>query len=351
MKKLGLHNQTDLSYISLPVDFIDIYMPEASGESLKVYLYLLRASSDPSIILSIHDMVDLFDVTQNKIREALLYWEGKHLLSLSYMDGEITDITLLPLPKEPVQEKTYVEIPQEDSAAKALETSLQNAPVETVPLKPIMPVVDMASLYKDENFSELSSLSEAYLGRTLTPTEQNKLATCYLVLNKDLEIVEYLVEHCIDAGHTSFHYIEAVAKNWAEAGFTTLEEIKENSKLRNENVYKILKALGIKRDPVSHEEEYILVWTKNFDLPIILEACNRTMQKTHTPDFNYVNAILNNWRTNQVRTLADVEALDLAHQQKVKKMEERPVTTKNSFNNATERNTDYDKLFAQYYPS
>ena len=80
--------------------FIDNYMKDANDAQLKVYLYLLRSAQDPSILLSVSDMADFFDATPNKVTLALRYWAEKGLLSLEFVNEELSDITLLPMPSE-----------------------------------------------------------------------------------------------------------------------------------------------------------------------------------------------------------------------------------------------------------
>ena len=48
---------------------------------------------------------------------------------------------------------------------------------------------------------------------------------------------------------------------------------------------------------------------------IVEEACNRTISAIHQPSFEYTDKILENWKTGNVRTLADVERLDSAFEQ------------------------------------
>ena len=56
-------------------NFIDNYMPEANGEFVKVYIYLLRLLSDASVPFSLEQMADHFFCTERDIVRALKYWE------------------------------------------------------------------------------------------------------------------------------------------------------------------------------------------------------------------------------------------------------------------------------------
>ena len=72
--------------------FIDQYMPDANGEFVKIYLYLLRNLQDTGE-LTISSIADIFDHTENDVRRALVYWEKQGLLILSRdSSGEIREI-------------------------------------------------------------------------------------------------------------------------------------------------------------------------------------------------------------------------------------------------------------------
>ena len=52
--------------------FIDEYMANASGEYVKVYLYLLRHQQDA---VSIEQIADALNHTESDVKRALAYWE------------------------------------------------------------------------------------------------------------------------------------------------------------------------------------------------------------------------------------------------------------------------------------
>ena len=356
MKKLNLRSKASVAFLEIPVDFIDSYMAEAPEEALKVYLYLLRSSMDSSIILSLNDMADLFDVTPKKIAQALTYWESLRLLSLEYSDGEISDITILPVPKKDaagevsVRETVSAEVPAEDRAPMTIQ--VPSTPVAPAKVSAPAPIIDMNALANDDSFTEILNLAEHYLRKPVTTTMREALAVSYVVLGRDWDMVEYLLEYCIDRGHSAPQYLKAVANNWAEEGFRSLDDVKAATQNRSRQVYGILNALGIKgREPVAAENDFIARWTKDFELPVIIEACNRTMNAIHTADFKYTNAILDRWKAGGVQDIKDIEILDKKHQETADKNAAKNAQKKNSFHNFPERDTDYNKLFGIYVGS
>ena len=103
------------------------------------------------------------------------------------------------------------------------------------------------------------------------------------------DLIEYLIEYCVENGHTSMHYIQKVALSWCERHIKTVSEAKASSMAYNKNCYSILGAFGIKgRAPAPSEMEYIKRWTSEygFSLDLILNACARTMNAIHQPSFD-----------------------------------------------------------------
>lgn len=340
MKRLSLSSKTKRQAIDLPVAFVDAYLPEAPETALKVYLYLLRSAMDPSIILSLSDMADLFDVTPNKIMIALGYWEARNLIALSYDGDELADIVLLPVPEA---QETPVR-PQKEEAAE-LKVPLQaesGMKTQDAPLP-----FDTDALLRDEAFLNLLSLAEYYMKKPLSSAMRDALAFSYLQLDKRADFTEYLIEYCIENKHTNPNYLRTVASGWAADGFRSVDELKKSNADRNKDVYGIMNALGLKnREPAGIELDFIRQWTTDFDLPVIIEACNRTISAVHQPDFRYVNAILERWKYASVREVSDIDRLDSAHRERKKDAPQKGAQKGNAFRNFDERNTDYDALFS-----
>jgi DnaD/phage-associated family protein len=143
-------------------------------------------------------------------------------------------------------------------------------------------------------------------------------------------------------------YMDKVALGWHEKGIDSVEKAKEDAAIHSQAYYGVMKAFGITgRSLVESEKNFIRKWTKDyqFDLPLIQEACSRTITATHQPSFEYADSILTSWHKNHVHTPADIQKLDSAYT-KSKKTSVKPaaVTRKNSFTNFSSRDYDYDHL-------
>jgi len=176
----------------------------------------------------------------------------------------------------------------------------------------------LKELREQEDVRQILFLAESYLGTTLSRTVTDELLYIYEELHFSVDLFDYLIEYCVENGHKSMHYIQKVALSWADEHITTVDQARNSSAFYNKTCYSILNAFGIKgRGPASAELDYIRKWLEdgNFELDLILEACNRTISAIHQPSFEYTDKILENWKTGNVRTLADVERLDSAFEQ------------------------------------
>ena len=94
MNELMIKRPKDTTATLIPNEFLDKYMPRASGEFVKVYLYFLRYSLCLDSGVSLATAADTFCMTENDILRALKYWEKEGLLRLSTENGRLTGIEI-----------------------------------------------------------------------------------------------------------------------------------------------------------------------------------------------------------------------------------------------------------------
>ena len=342
MKTLTLKNHFHTNITLIENDFIDNYMVKANGEYIKVYLFLLRHLQNPCIDLTISTMADCLENTEKDILRALKYWEKEGLVYPEYdTNGEISSLAFGSKPEEQKEECKKEAV----APAKTLETKAK-------PASPSSPA-NTTDINQFKNRKELKSLlfiAEQYLGKTLSPSDIESITYFYDGLDFSTDLIEYLIEYCVENGHKSMHYIQKVALAWSEENISTVEQARNSSALYNKNCYSVLNAFGIKgRGPAAPEIAYIKKWTDEygFTLDIVIEACNRTIAKLHQPNFAYTDSILKKWNSSGIHHLSDLTRLDQAHYQNAARKTEPKVTSKNKFNNFEGRKYDYDSLEKQ----
>lgn len=353
MAMITLQNSHSAEVTVLTNNFIDNYMPEANGEFVKVYIYLLRLLSDASVPFSLAQMADHFFCTERDIVRALKYWEKEKLLTLTYRSSEdIADITLnVPPVRYETSESAAHAVSAENAAVR------QTSAPQPLPAKPAGRSSSLSpdrvkELKQNDEIVQLLYIAEQYLGKTLTPTEMKKILFFYDELKFSPDLIEYLIEYSVSRGHKSIRYIETVAMAWAEEGITTVTMAKEANSRYAKEYFTIFKAMGISgRNPVETEISLMNTWLNDygFTMDIIQEACSRTVLSTGQPSFQYADKILSGWKDKNVRTLADVRLLDAQHQrQKLEKNAQKKAaapkqTASNRFNNFHQRQYDFNE--------
>ena len=330
-RALTLKNRFQGNTTIVENDFIDHYMAKANGEYVKVYLLLLRHLHANNEALSISKLADLLECTEKDVLRAFKHWSKAGLLRIDYDEsGNICGLAMgNNLVSQEPKEATAVAKPAPEKTLKSKEKENQN---------------DLRQLY---------FVTEQYIGKPLSANEIRKINFFFDSLNFSIDLIEYLIEYCVENGHRSFHYIESVALAWSDAGIQTVEDAKMNTASYSKNCFSILNAYGIKgRGPAPAEMTFIKKWTEEqgFSLELILEACNRTIRNTHKPDFKYTDTILSNWFANQVLTLKDVARIDEAYQKEKiakKRVAEKPAAPANRFNNFEGRSYDMASLEQQ----
>ena len=70
------------AFTSIENAFIKEYLPIASGESVKVYLYGLFACQNPAFDVSIKDMADFLKLSEETVKDCFYFWEEFGLVSI-----------------------------------------------------------------------------------------------------------------------------------------------------------------------------------------------------------------------------------------------------------------------------
>lgn len=334
MGNLTLTTKNNYGYTAISNIFISSFVPEANGEFVKVYLYLLHLISTGNSNISISLLADTFNQTEADIMRALRYWDKLNVISLTFAgnNDSLSNITIndfssdnsaASTTKADFNNTTFPETSKLASSAAIAPTvpdapsyNISEGPKHVEPSSMQYSAEKISELNSDENFSMLLYVIESYLGRPLSIKETNAIVYFYDSLDFSIELIDYLFEYCVEHNKKSINYIEKVALAWADKGIHTVTEAKEEVSNHTDSVYQIMKAFGISnRDPGQHERAMISKWadTYCFDTDIIIEACNRTIKAIHQPSFEYADTILSKWKSSNITTMADIKKDDAAY--------------------------------------
>lgn len=348
--KVYQENYSDVTVVSNI--FIDEYMKEANDAQLKVYLYLLRTMS-AHLPTSVSDIADQFNHTEKDVLRALKYWEKNRLLALEYDDAKVlTAIRLLDVTKKasdeaaPLAPVVPLSAARKETQRPAPVEAEAEAPAPNPYEKPAYTLDQIREFKEKEDTSQLLFVVEQYIGKPLTPTEMKTILFFTDRLHFSEDLIDYLIQYCVEKGKKDFRYIEKVAVSWAEEGITSPKQAARTARKYDKTVYDIMKALGKSSNPTKAEADYVIKWTKAFSFTqdIILEACERTVMATDKHRFEYADSILNNWHKNEVHHKADILKLDDAYSQSRQTSAKSVRNTTASFNQMMRSTYDFDAL-------
>lgn len=440
---IRIHNSQNIDFTLVENEFIDRLMAPASGEYVKIYLYLLRNVSSGRTEFSISSFADFFDCTEADVSRALHYWERAGILRLSKDSrGQLCGLQLLPASSEgrtaggsaapevnedgrsnprtvsESDESGAAEIramPEPDKSSEAMPRTIPDLDEGSRAEPRAIPAPDesgaagiqaMSSLdegsrpgrqsrqasgesretdrpapqapagrgkaagvpssdgleknrqrqLRRSEIQQLIFVAETYYGRPLSRAESDNLVYFINSLHMSQDLIEYLLEYCVQKGHKSARYTEKVAQAWSEKGITTVDQAREEVERFNSDYYTIFSALGVHgRVPVPAEKEYMDRWLREWDMPmeVVKEACKRTILQVQKPQLSYAEGILKKWRAAGVRSLADIQVLDAEHQNasasgaaqaRLKNAASQPARPAGRFSNFQSSGSDWDAI-------
>lgn len=341
--------------------FIDEYMKDANDAQIKVYLYLIRVMS-AGLSTGVSEIADKFNHTEKDVIRALKYWEKTGLLTLLFDESgrSIAGIRLL----EPRRSKA--EPLQKTGAASETADAQDIQPPSPVKAEAAAPIVSIASRQSEPPFAkpsysadklrafknrqetaQLLFVAESYIGRPLSAADMKSILYFSDCLHFSDDLIDYLIQYCVDRGKKDFKYIEAVALNWAQSGITTPKQAEKFASRYDKSVYTIMKDLGKSGAPTPKELEFINRWVKEYGFTpeIISEACARTVMATDSHRFEYAEGILSSWKKEDVRRKSDIQRIDELYQKRRQQKSTPPAN--NRFNQFPQRDYDFEELEAK----
>lgn len=392
--KIYQDNYTDSTIVSNR--FIDEYMAEANDAQLKIYLYLLRMMNSGKDF-DISGIADTFNHTEKDVMRALKYWEKCRVLRLEYDSGRnLNGIHLLDLTKEakdtgdadsaalprsgrtgqtarsgqaagPAQSGQAGKVQEVSLQRSALQDSTAQTAVQTaVPssgtggaaaaspaarenpafARPSYSLDELKTFQEQESTAQLLFIAEQYLGRTLSASDMKSILFFSDKLHFSFDLIDYLLQYCVERGKKDFRYMEKVAISWAEAGVSTPADAENHASRYDKTVYTVMNALGKTSAPTRREAEFIRRWREEygFEAAIIMEACDRTVLATDRHRFEYADKILSAWKEAGVHHTADIARLDEGFQKERPARQQAPARAVDKYNRFMQNSYDYDAL-------
>lgn len=239
----------------VPNAFIDEYLAEASGEYVRVYLYLLRHLREN---LKIHSIADALNLTDYDIKRAIFYWEKRGIFkegTAKAVEEEIRSEEAARLSEEVLNRKQANNFTKLSFFAEKNQKNLSISEKNSLPTESKLPLTEKTLTLAEKN-SPLAEQDVSYTQRNLLPIEKKKqeineeefegilYVAQYLLpggvsrshiqkfeymveyLGMSSELIEFLLDYCASIDKTSPRYIESVALDWHEKRIQTVKQAK-----------------------------------------------------------------------------------------------------------------------------
>lgn len=260
---------------TVPSEVVDRYLKLASGEHIKVLLYILRNMSDMPDVAGICEATG---VKEYDVKEALIYWAGCGIL-LSKQE-----------PVAAVSKKEKAVIRRE----KPCRADIARRGAE------------------DDKICYLLREAQLKFGRNLKTNETSTLVWLYDDLGLDISLVLMVVQYAVSQNRCNIGFIEKIAVDWVNRGIDTVAKAEEElnqSAIRQQAWNIVQKAFGIERRmPSTKELEYSAKWINEWGisgemLRFAYETCVDAKSKFSFP---YVAKILESWYQKGYKKPEDV---------------------------------------------
>ncbi|MBN2223027.1 MAG: DnaD domain protein [Vallitaleaceae bacterium] len=352
---IKLRPQNYIPYTLIPNFFIDSHMAKANGEFIKVYLVLLRFMAIHNLDFQLSQIADLLFMTESDVLRALQYFQSERLLTMTFQGNVLKEIHLNdfnngydpyvtpPMPSSVLKSDTApnydLETPEDSTEAKLPH-------LHVVAEKAEYTTSDIISFTERDDFNQLLYIVQKYLGKTLSTGDVKTIISFNDWLGLPLDVIEILIEYCVDNDHRNMRYIEKVAIDWADHEINTVEKARTRTEVYNKSYFTIMKAYGIiDRSPTPKQIKLMDKWMNelNMSIELIVEACSRTIAQINKAEMKYTDTILESWTKAGVKKISDLDVLDANKPQIAPHKTTAPIKN-TSFNNFSQRQYDYEEL-------
>lgn len=216
-------------YTIIDNTFLNEFLPQATGDDVKVYLYGLTLCNNPNVEENCLDMMTkVLSLTEDQILKAFSYWQELGLVQM--VSTKPLEIKFLPV--------------------RAHSGSIK--------------------IRNKDKYSDFNKQMQAVItGRMMTPIEFNEYYSLIEIYHFEPEALVLIAKYCttIKNNAIGYPYILAVARSFAADGLKTCETIEQKfieQEKSSKEIKQVLDALGIKREADIEERNLYVKWTNSF---------------------------------------------------------------------------------------
>ena len=317
------------SVFAVPSSVVDKYIRLASGNSLKLLLFLLRHGGEEFSEDKLKAELGFTEL--GELEDAALFWiqrgiigysnEEKGALAAKAADEKtrVTDSRRQAVTEDTDNGKTSA-LPAEEYVQQTLDITEVKKPARIAPAN--VDSLEIASrINTDPEIQALFSEAEKIYGRPLRPRENQLVIALADHYGLPTGVALMLLSYCVKSKNASPNYIQTAAAGWAEEGIDSVEkaDVKLRVLERQNSVEQRLRAkLEMTSGFTPQQKKYIAVWTEEwkFSEEMVLLACQKTIDQIGKWKASYTNKILENWKLDEI---SDPDAANSANTPAAKK--------------------------------
>ena len=226
------------SFTSVENKFITKYLPVLEPISVKVYLYSLYLYQNGQTSVTLSDLANSLQITEDALKEYFKYLEEFELVSIT---------SFIPFEVKILDAENIYGTPKK---------------------------------FKPEKYSDFTkSVQNIIKGRMISPNEFREYFYLLEEYRFDQNALIMIINYCVNlkGEDIRFAYIKKVAKSFADEGITTAKKVDEKLSAYTSTtpaLIKLFNALGINRQPDIDDDRLYKKWTSDmsFDESAILAA-------------------------------------------------------------------------------
>ena len=305
------------SSTNIPDIFFTGYLPEANGDFIKVYLYILFLSKYDKDI-KINDLCKKLGLSLKVIQDAMKYWEDQGVIvkkNTGYSFNNLQEIELNNLYK-----------PRVSLSAEQVQKSAES----------------------QKRAKTMESINNQYFSGLMPTTWYPDIEMWFKKYGFDDEVMMALFNYCFNKSALHKNYIQTVADAWAKNSIKTYSDLDlyyEKQEAVNKIANMVIKKLTLGRQLSQYEYAYVEKWVIDFKytFDIIEIALKRTTSKVN-PSFDYIDKLLTDWHDRGFTTPEQIQKFLSDMKQKNKEIKNLEKAT--GYQNYNQRN--YDNLNSLY---
>ena len=277
--------------IELPLYFVHEYMTPLDGQALKLYLWLQAAAAEGREALEEAELASALSLSGNELADALSRLVSNSLISLNNDGLELTDLW-------------------------AVEREHRRARKERV-----SPLLRVNPELRQRREEVIRQISDTFFQGLMPSYFYREIDRWFEQYSFDPDVVYALFQEAKQYNKlSSSGYAASIAANWAANGVHSFAELSHYFDRYNRLksvAERVRKKLRLRNELNEYQLELIDRWSNEwaFSFEIIDEALRRGSLRS-SPNLQYIDRILQDWKQAGLSTLSEVQAFEQQRSQR-----------------------------------